>query len=332
MVSLKKLKIIAFLGVFLAFGVVSLGAWTRLVDAGLGCPDWPGCYGFAIFPMTETEIAQANELYPERKFEIEKAIPEVVHRYFAGFLGLLIIGIFIMSLYLKPYNSLVTKLTGALVVLVLCQSTFGYLTVSLKLWPQVVTMHMLGGFATTTLLFLTYMKLKDLDTGSSEPYGVSKKTFKLLNFAFPVLVAQIILGVWLSSNYAAFACPDFPLCQGQILPDSDFRMGFNFMQSIGPDYLGGKLDHQSRTAIHLVHRLGAILVTFYFVALIASFYSEKLKKYSGVLSFFLLLQLLLGISNIIYRLPLYVAIAHNLGALFLLLAISYFRLKISVNR
>jgi len=332
LVSLKKLKIIAFLGVFLAFGVVSLGAWTRLVDAGLGCPDWPGCYGFAIFPMTETEIAQANELYPERKFEIEKAIPEVVHRYFAGFLGLLIIGIFIMSLYLKPYNSLVTKLTGALVVLVLCQSTFGYLTVSLKLWPQVVTMHLLGGFATTTLLFLTYMKLKDLDTGSSEPYGVSKKTFKLLNFAFPVLVAQIILGVWLSSNYAAFACPDFPLCQGQILPDSDFRMGFNFMQSIGPDYLGGKLDHQSRTAIHLVHRLGAILVTFYFVALIASFYSEKLKKYSGVLSFFLLLQLLLGISNIIYRLPLYVAIAHNLGALFLLLAISYFRLKISVNR
>ena len=332
MVSLKKLKIIAFLGVFLAFGVVSLGAWTRLVDAGLGCPDWPGCYGFAIFPMTETEIAQANELYPERKFEIEKAIPEVVHRYFAGFLGLLIIGIFIMSLYLKPYNSLVTKLTGALVVLVLCQSTFGYLTVSLKLWPQVVTMHLLGGFATTTLLFLTYMKLKDLDTGSSEPYGVSKKTFKLLNFAFPVLVAQIILGVWLSSNYAAFACPDFPLCQGQILPDSDFRMGFNFMQSIGPDYLGGKLDHQSRTAIHLVHRLGAILVTFYFVALIASFYSEKLKKYSGVLSFFLLLQLLLGISNIIYRLPLYVAIAHNLGALFLLLAISYFRLKINVNR
>ena len=332
MVSLKKLKIIAFLGVFLAFGVVSLGAWTRLVDAGLGCPDWPGCYGFAIFPMTEAEIAQANELYPERKFEIEKAIPEVVHRYFAGFLGLLIIGIFIMSLYLKPYNSLVTKLSGALVVLVLCQSTFGYLTVSLKLWPQVVTMHLLGGFATTTLLFLTYMKLKDLDTGSSEPYGVSKKTFKLLNFAFPVLVAQIILGVWLSSNYAAFACPDFPLCQGQILPDSDFRMGFNFMQSIGPDYLGGKLDHQSRTAIHLVHRLGAILVTFYFVALIASFYSEKLKKYSGVLSFFLLLQLLLGISNIIYRLPLYVAIAHNLGALFLLLAISYFRLKISVNR
>ena len=332
MVSLKKLKITAFLGVFLAFGVVSLGAWTRLVDAGFGCPEWPGCYGFAIFPMTETEIAQANELYPERKFEIEKAIPEVVHRYFAGFLGLLIIGIFIMSLYLKPHNSLVTKLTGALVVLVLCQSTFGYLTVSLKLWPQVVTMHLLGGFATTTLLFLTYMKLKDLDTGSSEPYGVSKKTFKLLNFAFPVLVAQIILGVWLSSNYAAFACPDFPLCQGQILPDSDFRMGFNFMQSIGPDYLGGKLDHQSRTAIHLVHRLGAILVTFYFVALIASFYSEKLKKYSGVLSFFLLLQLLLGISNIIYRLPLYVAIAHNLGALFLLLAFSYFRLKISVNR
>ena len=332
MVSLKKIKIVAFLGVFLAFGVVSLGAWTRLVDAGLGCPDWPGCYGFAIFPMIEAEIAQANELYPERKFEIEKAIPEVVHRYFAGFLGLLIIGLFAMSLYLKPFNSLVTKLTGSLVVLVLCQSTFGYLTVSLKLWPQVVTLHLLGGFATTTLLFLTWMKLKDLDTGSSEPISVNKNTYGLLNFAFPVLIVQIILGVWLSSNYAAFACPDFPLCQGQILPDTNFQMGFNFMQSIGPDYLGGKLDHQSRTAIHLVHRLGALIVTFYFIALIASFYKENLKKYSGILSFFLFLQLLLGVSNIIYRLPLYVAIAHNLGALFLLLAISYFRLKINVNR
>jgi cytochrome c oxidase assembly protein subunit 15 len=282
--------------------------------------------------MTEAEIAQANELYPERKFEIEKAIPEVVHRYFAGFLGLLIIGLFAMSLYLKPFNSLVTKLTGSLVVLVLCQSTFGYLTVSLKLWPQVVTLHLLGGFATTTLLFLTWMKLKDLDTGSSEPISVNKNTYGLLNFAFPVLIVQIILGVWLSSNYAAFACPDFPLCQGQILPDTNFQMGFNFMQSIGPDYLGGKLDHQSRTAIHLVHRLGALIVTFYFIALIASFYKENLKKYSGILSFFLFLQLLLGVSNIIYRLPLYVAIAHNLGALFLLLAISYFRLKINVNR
>jgi len=206
------------------------------------------------------------------------------------------------------------------------------LTVSLKLWPQVVTMHLLGGFATTTLLFLTYMKLKDLDTGSSNSLMISKRSSNLLNFAFPVLIAQIILGVWLSSNYAAFACPDFPLCQGQILPDTNFQMGFNFMQSIGPDYLGGKLDHQSRTAIHLVHRLGALLITFYFIALIASFYSDKLKKYSGILSFFLFLQLLLGVSNIIYRLPLYVAIAHNLGALFLLLAISYFRLKTSVNR
>ena len=255
-----------------------------------------------------------------------------MHRYFAGFLGLLIIGLFGLSLYLKPFNSLVTKLTGALVLLVLAQSTFGYLTVSLKLWPQVVTMHLLGGFATTTLLFLTYMKLKDLDTGSSNSLMFSKRSSNLLNFAFPVLIAQIILGVWLSSNYAAFACPDFPLCQGQILPDTNFQMGFNFMQSIGPDYLGGKLDHQSRTAIHLVHRLGALLITFYFIALIASFYSDKLKKYSGILSFFLFLQLLLGVSNIIYRLPLYVAIAHNLGALFLLLAISYFRLKTSVNR
>jgi len=160
LVNLKRIKVIAFLGVFLAFGVVSLGAWTRLVDAGLGCPDWPGCYGFVIFPMSEAEIAQANELYPERQFELEKAVPEVVHRYFAGFLGLLIIGLFGLSLYLKPFNSLVTKLTGALVLLVLAQSTFGYLTVSLKLWPQVVTMHPLGWLRHYNLIVFNLYEIK----------------------------------------------------------------------------------------------------------------------------------------------------------------------------
>ena len=119
MVNLNKLKVISLVGIFLAFSVVALGAWTRLVDAGLGCPDWPGCYGFVWMPTTEAEISQANALYPEREFEVEKAIPEVVHRYFAGSLGLLIIAIFAMSFFLKPRNELVTKLSGALTLLVL---------------------------------------------------------------------------------------------------------------------------------------------------------------------------------------------------------------------
>jgi cytochrome c oxidase assembly protein subunit 15 len=277
--------------------------------------------------MSETEISLANELYPERKFEIEKAVPEVVHRYFAGSLGLLIIGLFLYAVFSKPRNSFIVKITSTMTALVLFQSLLGYFTVSLKLWPQVVTAHLLGGFATTTLLFLTYLKLKEINLGNINYFSVSKSTLRILNIAFPILIVQIILGVWLSSNYAALACSDFPLCKGQILPDADYVKGLNFAQRIGPDYLGGQLDHQSRVAIHLVHRFGALVVTLYFLFLAYLFAKEKNYFVSGLIGGLLFLQLALGISNIIYRLPLYVAIAHNLGALFLLLGLSYARLR-----
>jgi cytochrome c oxidase assembly protein subunit 15 len=277
--------------------------------------------------MSETEISLANELYPERKFEIEKAVPEVVHRYFAGSLGFLIIGLFLYAVFSKPRNSFIVKVTSTMTALVLFQSLLGYFTVSLKLWPQVVTAHLLGGFATTTLLFLTYLKLKEINLGNINYFSVSKSTLRILNIAFPILIVQIIMGVWLSSNYAALACSDFPLCKGQILPDADYVKGLNFAQRIGPDYLGGQLDHQSRVAIHLVHRFGALIVTLYFLFLAYLFAKEKNYFVSGLIGGLLFLQLALGISNIIYRLPLYVAIAHNLGALFLLLGLSYARLR-----
>ena len=327
MANLRKIQLIALLGFFLALSVVGLGAWTRLVDAGLGCPDWPGCYGYAIFPMSEAEISLANELYPERKFELAKAVPEVVHRYFAGSLGLLIIGLFLYAVFSKPRNSFIVKITATMTALVLFQSLLGYFTVSLKLWPQVVSMHLLGGFATTTLIFLTYLKLREINLGQIDYFSISNRTMRFLNIAFPVLVVQIILGVWLSSNYAALACPDFPLCKGQILPDADYVKGLNFAQRIGPDYLGGQLDHQSRVAIHLIHRFGALIVTLYFLFLAYLFAKEKNYFISGLIASLLFLQLVLGVSNIVYRLPLYVAIAHNLGALFLLLGLSYARLR-----
>ena len=327
MANLRKIQLIALLGFFLALSVVGLGAWTRLVDAGLGCPDWPGCYGYAIFPMSEAEISLANELYPERKFELAKAVPEVVHRYFAGSLGLLIIGLFLYAVLSKPRNSFIVKITATMTALVLFQSLLGYFTVSLKLWPQVVSMHLLGGFATTTLIFLTYLKLREINLGQIDYFSISNSTMRFLNIAFPVLVVQIILGVWLSSNYAALACPDFPLCKGQILPDADYVKGLNFAQRIGPDYLGGQLDHQSRVAIHLIHRFGALIVTLYFLFLAYLFAKERNYFISGLIASLLFLQLVLGVSNIVYRLPLYVAIAHNLGALFLLLGLSYARLR-----
>ena len=327
MANLRRIQLIALLGFFLALSVVGLGAWTRLVDAGLGCPDWPGCYGYAIFPMSEAEISLANELYPERKFELAKAVPEVVHRYFAGSLGLLIIGLFLYAVFSKPRNSFIVKITATMTALVLFQSLLGYFTVSLKLWPQVVSMHLLGGFATTTLIFLTYLKLREINLGQIDYFSISNNTMRFLNIAFPVLVVQIILGVWLSSNYAALACPDFPLCKGQILPDADYVKGLNFAQRIGPDYLGGQLDHQSRVAIHLIHRFGALIVTLYFLFLAYLFAKERNYFISGLIASLLFLQLVLGVSNIVYRLPLYVAIAHNLGALFLLLGLSYARLR-----
>ena len=256
-----------------------------------------------------------------------KAVPEVVHRYFAGSLGLLIIGLFLYAVFSKPRNSFIVKITATMTALVLFQSLLGYFTVSLKLWPQVVSMHLLGGFATTTLIFLTYLKLREINLGQIDYFSISNSTMRFLNIAFPVLVVQIILGVWLSSNYAALACPDFPLCKGQILPDADYVKGLNFAQRIGPDYLGGQLDHQSRVAIHLIHRFGALIVTLYFLFLAYLFAKEKNYFISGLIASLLFLQLVLGVSNIVYRLPLYVAIAHNLGALFLLLGLSYARLR-----
>ena len=256
-----------------------------------------------------------------------KAVPEVVHRYFAGSLGLLIIGLFLYAVLSKPRNSFIVKITATMTALVLFQSLLGYFTVSLKLWPQVVSMHLLGCFATTTLIFLTYLKLREINLGQIDYFSISNSTMRFLNIAFPVLVVQIILGVWLSSNYAALACPDFPLCKGQILPDADYVKGLNFAQRIGPDYLGGQLDHQSRVAIHLIHRFGALIVTLYFLFLAYLFAKERNYFISGLIASLLFLQLVLGVSNIVYRLPLYVAIAHNLGALFLLLGLSYARLR-----
>lgn len=327
--SYKRIQVISLIGIFLAFVVVGLGAWTRLVDAGLGCPDWPGCYGYVWMPETESEIEQANIAYPERQFEVEKAIPEVVHRYFAGTLGLLIFGLFFIAIIAKTKDKWLKNLIYAATLLVCVQSLFGYLTVSLKLWPQVVTLHLLGGFFTTTLVFLIFLRSSHLRSSFNINFSLLPKTSTLLNWAFPFLLAQIILGVWLSSNYAALACPDFPTCHGKWLPPADYAKGFNFFQQIGPDYLGGQMDVESRIAIHFIHRLGAFAVSIVFLLLSWRFFKENYPLTSLGFASLISFQIVLGISNIYFQVPLYVAIAHNLGALFLLMYLSFVRLKSS---
>lgn len=334
-----RLTTLAFV---LACVVVSLGAFTRLVHAGLGCPDWPGCYGHLTWPTSSAEIAAAEAIFPESPVETDKTWPEMVHRYFAGTLGLLVLAI---SVLLFKQRSVRNKLDQAppvvhgfiLLALITLQAAFGMWTVTLKLWPQIVTAHLLGGFTTLCLIWFLRLRLLRFIHSVQKPFhrdqtvSSVKRTFSVL---FVLVVLQVSLGGWTSANYAAMACPDLPTCHGQWMPSTDFKSGFNFTQSIGPNYLGGLLDGPARTAIHIAHRAGAILVTLF--SIFAIWQLAKLngmKNYAVILSALLLTQLSLGIANIVFSLPLAVAVAHNAGGALLLLAIitTHYKLRYPVS-
>ena len=314
---MNNIKNLSFLGICLAFVVIALGAWTRLVDAGLGCPDWPGCYGFVVFPINEADIAIAESLYPEFPYDINKAIPEVVHRYFAATLGLFAIFLVYLS-FKQNENKNIRLWTIGLLIFICCQGIFGYLTVSLKLLPIIVTGHLFGGFTTLTLFFYIFLKSSNFEI-------LNKMKIPNLKFiaglAFFILIIQIFLGVWTSTNYASLACADFPTCQGSYLPEMDFKNGFNLNQEVGPNYLYGLLDNPSRVAVHYSHRVSAILVTLIFLILMSKLWFTNAAPLASTLGILLITQISLGIINVVYVLPLYVAIAHNLVAATLLLTI-----------
>ena len=314
---MNNIKNLSFLGICLAFVVIALGAWTRLVDAGLGCPDWPGCYGFVVFPINEADIAIAESLYPEFPYDINKAIPEVVHRYFAATLGLFAIFLVYLS-FKQNENKNIRLWTIGLLIFICCQGIFGYLTVSLKLLPIIVTGHLFGGFTTLTLFFYIFLKSSNFEI-------LNKMKIPNLKFiaglAFFILIIQIFLGVWTSTNYASLACADFPTCQGSYLPEMDFKNGFNLNQEVGPNYLYGLLDNPSRVAVHYSHRVTAILVTLIFLILMSKLWFTNAAPLASTLGILLITQISLGIINVVYVLPLYVAIAHNLVAATLLLTI-----------
>lgn len=291
--------------------VVVLGAYTRLVDAGLGCPDWPGCYGLVGVPETEAEIATAESLFPDAPVEVDKAWPEMIHRYFATGLGAVILAI----LGLAVRARLPLGYPIALTLLVILQGAFGAWTVTLKLWPQVVTAHLLGGFSTLALLWMYALSLRrPFDDGPRAESGVSRLAF----WALIAVVIQIALGGWVTSNYAALACPDFPTCHGEWLPDTDFAKGFDFTQDVGPNYLGGQLSSDARVAIQVGHRLGA-LVVFVVVGLLA--HRLRGSPLAIPLAGLLLVQVALGIANVLLSLPLTVAVLHNAFGAVLLLAV-----------
>lgn len=312
---MNNIKNLSLFGVCFAFIVIALGAWTRLVDAGLGCPDWPGCYGFVVFPTDAAEIALAESRFPSFPYDINKAIPEVVHRYFAATLGFVAILLTYISFKYKGNKSLHWWSLG-LLIFICCQGLFGYLTVSLKLLPIIVTGHLFGGFFTLSLFYLIFLKAGDFKI-LDQMRIPHLKGISIL--AMIILLFQIFLGAWTSTNYASLACVDFPTCQGTYYPEMDFKQGFNLSQEVGPNYLYGLLDNSAKVAIHYSHRISAILVTIVFLVLMSKLWFSAAAPLASTLGILLLTQISLGIINVIYVLPLYVAIAHNLIAASLLL-------------
>ncbi len=315
----RSLFSIALAGTALALVVILLGAWTRLTDAGLGCPDWPGCYGFLHVPVSAEHQQIANARFPDAPLQVERAWPEVVHRYGASTLGLLILVMSALTWRATRDARLPRRHVYVLLALVILQGMFGMWTVTWKLWPQVVTVHLLGGMTTAALLWLLALRL-----GWPKPRVANEQGFRLAVVALVAVGLQIALGGWTTSNYAALACPDFPTCQTQWLPPADFSRGFDLLQEVGPNYLGGLLDNDARVAIHLSHRLGAIIASLLVLALIYRCLRSEdtpLRQLGLAVLGILTLQIMLGISNVVFTLPLSVAIAHNGVAAVLLLTI-----------
>jgi len=323
---------LALIATALAVVVVLLGAYTRLTHAGLGCPDWPGCYGFLAVPMSEHKQNLAALRFPEAPLEVAKGWNEMIHRYFAGALGLVILAMAAQALRRRSEPGQPLKLPLLLLAVVIAQAIFGMWTVTLQLWPQVVTAHLLGGFTTLSLLFLMCLRL----SGAFAPLPVVDTRLRTFaGFAMLAVIIQIALGGWVSSNYAAVACTDFPTCHGEWWPQMDFANAFNLTHhDIGPNYLGGLLYGEARTAIHLTHRIGALCVTLVLLLLAAMLWRRGLGRLAGLLLAALALQIGLGISNVLLNLPLAVAVAHNGGgaALLLVLVLVNYQLRLPVQR
>ena len=305
--------------IILAAAVVILGAYTRLTDAGLGCPDWPGCYGFLTVPVKADDVIQAQQAFPERPVETHKAWNEMVHRYFAGSLGLLIAVIW--AFCLKQRQQVV--LSSALLITVCFQAILGMWTVTMNLMPLVVMGHLLGGFTTFCLLVLLALNLRRSIHASSISWSPSAHCHKFYSYSkwvLLVLVLQIALGGWTASNYAAVVCTELPICEGDWQSKFDFARAFSVPTGYST-YEYGVFPYEARMTIHIMHRLGAvitILTVLAFAWVLTRSKSTRLRGYSIALSTIVAIQFALGISNVVLQLPLMIAVAHNFVALCLL--------------
>lgn len=308
----------AFAATLLCAVVVVVGAWVRLTDAGLGCPDWPGCYG-QIHPAQVGDRA-AGMADSVRPFDYRKALNEMLHRYVVGALGIVVLGLAILSALNRRDPGQPRVLPWAVVALLVCQALLGMWTVTLLLKPLIVTLHLLGGLATLALVWWLALppERRELKAAERPVRGIAM-------LGLVVLVVQIALGGWTSSNYAATACPDFPACQGSLWPPMDFRDAFVLWRGLGIDYEGGVLETPARVAIHYTHRLGAYL-TAAVLGLVAvsawrRSHSRAARLWATALAAALVLQIAIGMNLIWRGFPLALGTAHNAGAATLVLAI-----------
>ena len=316
---LENRKNLLIFGILLAFCVISLGAYVRLSDAGLGCPDWPGCYGKLLgVPDSHHEVNAAQAAFPHAPVEAAKAWKEMIHRYLAGILGLVIAALAVLAIW--PRRQAVVAPQIFLVGLVLVQAALGMLTVTWLLKPVIVTLHLLGGML--ILATLVGIRAHNATTRIANATPALKKAAWAIT---AIILMQIALGGWTSANYAAMACSDYPLCQGQLMPTNmDWSHAFVFNRELGQTSDGQMLSLQTLTAIHWTHRSFALVVLAACVAFAMRLQrQDDTRNFGNLLLAAVVVQVLLGISNVWLQWPLGLAVLHNTGAAILLAVTVY---------
>jgi cytochrome c oxidase assembly protein subunit 15 len=317
----NKYRKLTWVTLFLTFDLIMFGAFTRLTDSGLGCPDWPGCYGQSNPFLAHAEISAAQQAMPTGPVTVAKAWIEMIHRYLAMTVGVLIICLVVAAWrgWIKSARR-DTKFAPwtpmLLLVLVCVQGAFGAWTVTMKLQPIIVTIHLL--LALVLLSMLVWLGARQTDHLAI--YASSRRLAWPATIAVTLLAIQIALGGWVSTNYAALACSDFPLCHGELVPEMDFSNGFELWRHLGRTASGDFLPFPALTAIHWTHRMFAIVVITAIVWLGLRAYKDPgLRKLARALLGVIGLQFLSGVATVYFNWPLAIAVIHNGGAALLIL-------------
>jgi cytochrome c oxidase assembly protein subunit 15 len=317
----QRLRVLTLVTLFLTFDLVIFGAFTRLTDSGLGCPDWPGCYGSASPVGAQMHIEAAQTAMPTGPVTHSKAWIEMIHRYLATGVGVLILTLAVTSWLERKRTPVSFWWPAATLIWVCLQGAFGALTVTMKLFPAIVTMHLLGGLILLALLRAQAVRYAQAQGANATLLSAGLR-FAVIA-AFALLWLQIALGGWVSTNYAVLACTDFPACQGSMWPSMDFSQGFTLWRELGAGHDGASISFQALTAIHYVHRLMAYLVFAVFLALAFCLHRVPAFRTSARwLAELILLQAVTGISNAVLGWPLLAAVMHTGGAAALVIVLS----------